>query len=717
MWDTISRKLNSQIDGSSLALFRICFGLAVCWSTFKYITPDAVAFQVNYVIPEWNFPYVGWEWVKPFPPAILKLVFIAIFVSSFTLAIGIFYRVSAVILFLTYTYTFLLESSLFNNHFYLISLFSFLMIWLPADQQFSISSFRKAKDHSSSQVPYWSVFILRFQLLIVYVYGGIAKFNGDFLSGEAIIGSAEIFKTQIANFIPAADPIPVIFIASSMAWIGLFFDLFISFILWCRKTQWIGLILLGAFHLINHITLPIGVFPFLGFAASLIFLAPDWPKSTWKWICQKFSKSPDPCDARVKTKNTKPSPAPKYVMYFIASWVLFQTLLPLRHFFIPGDASWTEEGQNYAWRMMLRQKLGGSLIFHMYDDGLYEPGSKKTKIDWSKAPGPIPCKGVFIGVDAYKFEWYPNRGINTLYENVLGFRIIQAVKATNKDAEETEIRKLKTWWKKQTGTEGLFVEALPIEECIQNALDRLKQNKDKDAISIINMVQLAQLMVDQAKEQEGTEARKSLLSASDLLYMATQTKFGDILRAELTKMKPFELLGIRTNQKFYVLAESTEAEEIQDLSDKLNRGDHYIVWCDFEKLRNHGWKGLPDWFVVFESGELVILSNYFTKFNLRQSENLITKPYMMHQYAQREANKWEEQTGRRPKVYAFGSVMMNYRQPQALFRADVDLASTPYHIWRHNDWILPLETERIGIAERVEKEQQRMRELRNKVQQ
>ena len=40
----------------------------------------------------------------------------------------------------------------------------------------------------------------------------------------------------------------------------------------------------------------------------------------------------------------------------LGMWVVVQTALPLRHFFIPGNVHWTEEGHNYSWHMKLRDK-------------------------------------------------------------------------------------------------------------------------------------------------------------------------------------------------------------------------------------------------------------------------------------------------------------------------------------------------------------------------
>ena len=40
-----------------------------------------------------------------------------------------------------------------------------------------------------------------------------------------------------------------------------------------------------------------------------------------------------------------------------ATYVLIQLLLPVRPWVLPGDPSWNERGQRFAWRMMLRHKV------------------------------------------------------------------------------------------------------------------------------------------------------------------------------------------------------------------------------------------------------------------------------------------------------------------------------------------------------------------------
>ena len=63
----------------------------------------------------------------------------------------------------------------------------------------------------------------------------------------------------------------------------------------------------------------------------------------------------------------------------VAAWVAIQLLVPLRHFFYPGNVSWTEEGHRFAWHMKLRSKRG-VCTYHVTD-----PVSGRT---WEIDPEP-----------------------------------------------------------------------------------------------------------------------------------------------------------------------------------------------------------------------------------------------------------------------------------------------------------------------------------------
>jgi hypothetical protein len=72
------------------------------------------------------------------------------------------------------------------NHFYLFVLLSFLMCFLPANKLWSLDV-RQGRQKKASFVPGWTVWLLRFQLAVVFFYGGIAKLNMDWLRGQPMV--------------------------------------------------------------------------------------------------------------------------------------------------------------------------------------------------------------------------------------------------------------------------------------------------------------------------------------------------------------------------------------------------------------------------------------------------------------------------------------------------------------------------------------------------
>ena len=66
-----------------------------------------------------------------------------------------------------------------------------------------------------------------------------------------------------------------------------------------------------------------------------------------------------------------PFPVKKWTMALLSLWAASQILIPLRHFAIPGNVHWTEEGQNFAWHMMLRNKPSYGLFI------VTEPSTEK----------------------------------------------------------------------------------------------------------------------------------------------------------------------------------------------------------------------------------------------------------------------------------------------------------------------------------------------------
>ena len=107
----------------------------------------------------------------------MELHWLALGVLAACVMAGAWYRISATLFFIGFTYVFLLDQARYLNHFYLIS---FLMIFIPAHRSFSIDALRNPKLRSNL-VPAWSIWLIRFQVGVPYFFGGIAKSNADWL--------------------------------------------------------------------------------------------------------------------------------------------------------------------------------------------------------------------------------------------------------------------------------------------------------------------------------------------------------------------------------------------------------------------------------------------------------------------------------------------------------------------------------------------------------
>lgn len=405
-----SNRLFGSVDGASLALFRIAFGGIMLWEVGLHVGNGWIARY--WVEPQFHFTYYGMSWIRPWPGLGMDLHWLALGVLAACIMLGAWYRISAALFFLGFTYVFLLDQARYLNHFYLMSLISFLMIFLPAHRMFSIDAWRNP-EMRSDLVPAWSVWLLRFQVGVPYFFGGIAKINADWLRGE-----------PIRMWLPNLSDFPVLgrfFNNEPAVWLftygALFLDLFVVFLLLNRRTRSFGFLAITAFHFMNARFFPIGIFPWLMIAATTIYFQPDWPHRVWQDIKQRHpfrlpalitgfvvgfliggfiptsfslvqaligacgvaigayhldesfrrpTLETNP-DQRKRRRTARPEsstpprqyqqfPARTWVLALIGIWVAAQLIIPLRHLAIPGNVQWTEEGQYFSWHMIVKHK-------------------------------------------------------------------------------------------------------------------------------------------------------------------------------------------------------------------------------------------------------------------------------------------------------------------------------------------------------------------------
>jgi vitamin K-dependent gamma-carboxylase len=347
----LRQSLFAPVDAASLGAFRMMFGAILVWEVLRYFRNGWI--HEYYVEPPFHFKFLFFEWVRRWPGDGMYWHFAALGVLAALMGIGLLYRAAAVLFFLGFGYVFLLDQGRYLNHFYLVCLLAFLLVWVRAERWASLDRllFRRGDPEVA---PFWNLLLLRAQLLIVYFYAGIAKINADWLRGEPVRSWLEA-----RGGIPFAGPwLPDAWEVWLVAYGALLFDLSIGFLLLGRRTRTLGLVLALLFHGTNIFLFHIGIFPYLAMAATLLFLEPDWPRRLLRSPESRVRRPESWTPGRETLCDMPPVAAPgrRWVSRAIGLYLAAQMLIPLRHWLYPGDVNWTEEGHRFSWRMKLRDK-------------------------------------------------------------------------------------------------------------------------------------------------------------------------------------------------------------------------------------------------------------------------------------------------------------------------------------------------------------------------
>jgi hypothetical protein len=225
-------------------------------------------------------------------------------------------------------------------------------------------------------IPAWVVWLLRFQVGMVYFFSGLAKINGDWLlRGE-----------PLATWLPARADLPLLgalftvpATAIALAWLGAFFDLTIVAWLSWKRTRRVAFLAVIAFHTLTWLLFPaIGVFPLLMTLSATVFFDPAWPRGL---TGPAEPASPQP-SFRMRAGGVVP----------IALYVAVMIAMPLRHHLVPGDVKWTGEGYLGSWQVMLSEKSGSATFL------VTDPESGAT---WAVAPPEVltPRQVVVMATD------------------------------------------------------------------------------------------------------------------------------------------------------------------------------------------------------------------------------------------------------------------------------------------------------------------------------
>ena len=295
-----------------------------------------------YIQPAYHFTYFGFGWVQPLGGMGMYWVFAALGALALCIAFGFLYRLATVGFFVLFTWVELIDVATYLNHYYFVSLVSLLLAFMPANRMLSIDALMRPSLRAAV-TPRWTLWILRFQIAVTYVYAGIAKLNGDWLL------EAQPLRTWLRAWghLPGIGSwLTEVWVAYLMSWGGALFDLGIVCLLLSPRWRLVGLMLALAFHVVTGALFDIGVFPLVMLISITLFCEPTWPE---RWGALWMTSSQD-------SRVLRPLTTSGLVLLLV--FALIQVLVPLRHWVYPGVTAWTEQGYRFSWNVMRTEKTG-----------------------------------------------------------------------------------------------------------------------------------------------------------------------------------------------------------------------------------------------------------------------------------------------------------------------------------------------------------------------
>ena len=325
--------MRRSVDIASLAAFRILFGSVMFVGIVRFLLSGWI--EPMYGEPSFFFHYPGFSWVRPWPVWGMYLHYGVLAALALAIAAGAWHRVVTPLFAIGFAYTQLCDVTNYLNHHYLVVLLAVLLGVMPAHRAWSVDAWRRP-ELRADVVPAWTIWLLRAQVGVVYVFAGLAKAQPDWL-----------LHAQPMNIWLSARGFDERWMAYAASWAGFLFDTTIVLWLSWRRTRVAAFVVLCGFHAVTGWLFNIGMFPLIMTTSALIFLSPSWPRRV----------------KPVVPAQVAPVPAWAFV------WVALQIAIPLRHLAYPGTVAWNEDGMRFSWQVMVREKHGAVTYIVRFPDG------------------------------------------------------------------------------------------------------------------------------------------------------------------------------------------------------------------------------------------------------------------------------------------------------------------------------------------------------------
>ncbi|WP_437955376.1 HTTM domain-containing protein [Sorangium sp. So ce119] len=358
-WSRAAAALSRPVDIAWLAAFRALFGLTMCVSMARFIAYGWI--DELFVKTSFHFKYWGLAWVEPLPPAGMHALFWALAGLALAIALGFAFRVAAPLFVVGFTYLQVIDVTTYLNHYYLASLLGLLLAASPAHRAWSIDALL-ARRHERAVPAAW-LYLLRFQVGVVYTFAGLAKAHADWL----------LHAQPLRIWLGSRTDMPVLgplfthpWAAPLMSWAGFLFDTSIVWLLLVPRLRPFAYAAVILFHAVTRALFPIGMFPVIMVLSALVFFPPSWPRDLLaraRALLGRRGAGAPPSPAPALAPGAPPSRRLGAVGLAIgAAYCAVQLALPLRFLAYGGDVRWHEQGMRFSWRVMVREK-NGSITF------------------------------------------------------------------------------------------------------------------------------------------------------------------------------------------------------------------------------------------------------------------------------------------------------------------------------------------------------------------
>lgn len=339
----VRQRLSEPVAVAPVVLFRILLGLCFVSYAFWDFT-DLTVFEY-FAQPTFFFHYPLFDRLSlpVFSVQGFSALILVMGIAAYGVMAGLFFRFFAAVLAGCLLYIYLLEKTYGTDGNFLYLLLSFLLLLTPANADLSADALINKRARKQF-MPYAGLFVLKTQVVLVYLYSGVSKlFHADWLSGIVMQRRFHALITEQGEFWKVFDNRAVAYLFS---YGGIALDLSAGFLLWNKRTRTIGVILVVLFHAFNKWTLDLQVMPFVMLATVVLFLDPATAErivGTLKKLIH-FKSAP--------IAEQKPKVLPGWVVGLVVSYIAIQLLVPLRHFLYSGNVNWTHEGFRLSWHLM-----------------------------------------------------------------------------------------------------------------------------------------------------------------------------------------------------------------------------------------------------------------------------------------------------------------------------------------------------------------------------